>query len=190
MLEEVTMDLTQRDIVLHPELLNTLFAHKSKTRTVFSDVLGLHEINHIAITYINPSNELITLSSTPSLEFNLFNSQLWRFDYSYAPVWFKQCRHATWQSLYAPERYDELYYLKQIKPRYPLGTSLATMRNNRPVIYSLASASDSEFTREIFAHQTNELIQLGHYCMTQLFSLLSSEDEASSLIQLQTTGAL
>lgn len=190
MLEEITMDLIQRDITLHPELLNTLFAHKSKTRSVFRDVLGLHEINHIAITYVNPKNELITLSSTPSLEFNLFNGPLWQFDHSYAPIWFKQCRHATWQSLYAPERYDELYYLKQIKPRYPLGISIATMRNNHPVIYSLASATDSESTREIFTHQTAELIQLGHYCMTHLFSLLSAEDETSSLIQLQTTGVL
>lgn len=190
MLEDVNMDFSQRDIVPHPEILDTLFAHKSKTRTVFRDVLGIHEINHIAITRINSNNKLITLSSTPSLEYNLFNGPLWQYDLSYAPIWFSQCRHANWQSLYAPERYDELYYLKQIKPHYPLGVSIATIRNHCPVIYSLASATDSDATREIFTNKTNDLIQLGHYCMTHLSALLTATDESDSLIQLESTSAL
>ncbi len=172
------MDIFQQDLALHPQWLDKLFAHKSKTRAIFRDVLTLHEVNHIAMTYITPHNTLLTLSSTPSLEYNLFSSVLWRFDNTYNPDWFKQCIHASWQSLYSAERYDELYYIKQIKPRYPLGISIATILGSGHVIYSIASAIDSEYTREIFSTKQDELLKLGQYCTTHLSSLFIDEEEA------------
>lgn len=171
------MDIFQQDLALHPQWLDRLFAHKSKTRAIFRDVLTLHEVNHIAINYVTASNTLLTLSSTPSLEYNLLSGRLWRFDNTYNPEWFKQCNHASWQSLYSAERYDELYYIKQIKPRYPLGLSIATLFENAYIIYSIASASDSDYTREIFSTKHDELLKLGQYCATHLFSLLTDTEE-------------
>lgn len=174
------MDIFQQDLALHPQWIDKLFAHKSKTRTIFRDVLTLHEVNHIAITYIATNNMLLTLSSTPSLEYNLLSSALWRFDNAYNPDWFKQCSHASWQSLYSAERYDELYYIKQIKPHYPLGLSMATILGSGYVIYSIASATDSEYTREIFSTKQEELLKLGQYCSTHLLSLLIDGEETHS----------
>ena len=181
------MDILQQDIALHPDWLNQLFAHKSKTRAIFRDVLALHEISHIAIAYINANNTLLTLSSTPSLEYNLLSSALWRFDKSYHSSWFKQCGQASWQSLYSTERYDELYYIKQIKPHYPLGLSMAATLGDGHVVYSVASATDSEYTREIFNTKRDELYQLGQYCTTHLLSLLLDGDEIPSPL---TVGSL
>lgn len=180
------MDMTQHMTSLHPAWLTQLFAYKAKTRAIFADVLGLHEVHHMAITYIAPNNTLLTLSSTPSLEYNLFSSPLWRLDNTYNPSWFLRCDHASWQSLYAPERYDELYYIKQAKPRYPLGLSIATRQQEGHLIYALASATDSAHTQDIFKTQQHELLQLGQYCMTQLLPLLLDADRAPS--PTSTTG--
>lgn len=166
------MDSTQQDITLHSDWIETLFAHKAKTRSVFHDVLGIHEINHIAIAYINIDQTLLTFSSTPSIEYNLFRSPLWQLDKCYHPVWFTRCESAFWQTLYDPARYDELYYIKQTKPQYPLGLSLASKMADGHIIYSFASKTDSEYTRDLFNTQQNELHQIGQYCALQLLPLL------------------
>lgn len=166
------MDIKPHEISLHPEWLHHLFAYKSKTRAVFNDVLGLYEISHMAITTINSNHQLLTLSSTPSLEYNLLSSTLWQWDNTYHPLWYEQCQPASWQSLYTPLRYDELYYVKQTKPRYPLGLSIAEKISQGTVIYSIASATHSEYTQALFKTQWKELLQLGQYCMTHLQPLL------------------
>lgn len=156
------------DVVPHPKYLEVLFAYKSKISAVFHDVLGIHEIHHIALTRINKNNELITLSSTPAMEYNLFSSPLWRYDQTYDPRWYTLCTQASWQTLYNQTRYDELYYLKQIKHQYPIGISLAANVNEEPMIYSLASHESCEQTYELFSQQYDELYKIGLYCLNQL----------------------
>lgn len=185
------MDITQLGISLHPEWLSTLFAYKSKTRAVFSDVLGLHEINHIAIAYIPRNQTLISLSSSPALEYNLFSSALWRYDNCYNPNWIKQCKQAHWQSLYSPERYDELYYIKQTKPRYPLGLAMAAELELGHIIYTVATTTDNEYTQTLFNTQQHELFQLGQYCSNQLLPiLLDRQLFPSNFLQTSDIGTL
>lgn len=170
------MDISEQTITLHPQWLGKLFAHKSKSRAVFNDVLALYDVNHIAIAYINKDNQLLTLSSTPSLEYNMLSSTLWQYDNTYNPEWFRQCKQASWQSLYPAERYDELYYIKQIKPHYPIGLSMATKLDSEYVIYSIASTNNSEHTHEIFENHRDKLYQIAQYCMIHLRSLLIDSD--------------
>ncbi len=102
------MQITYMETVLHPQHLDMLFAYRSKVSSVFRDVLGLHEISHIAVSHINEKQQLLTLSSTPALEFNLFNSKLWHFDKTYQADWYQRGHQARWESLYSEERYDAL----------------------------------------------------------------------------------
>ena len=183
--------MTQQDISLHSQLLNKLFAHKSRTRAVFGEVLGLYEIHYLSVAYVNQKRELLVLSSTPSLDYNLFSSPLWRLDKTYSPSWFEQCGQASWQSLYSAERYDELYYIKQVKSRYPLGLSMAAKLDNQYVIYSIASRIDLEYTRELFATHHDDFYKIGQYCTMHLLSLLLENDERLPMVmQPQMKGTL
>lgn len=155
----------------HPEYLDLLFAFKNKVLSVFRDILGIHEIHHLSLTRINSQNEIITLSSTPAMEYNLFSGQLWRYDKTYNPQWYQLYTQSTWERLYKPARYDELYYLKQIKHNYPLGISLAAKVNEIPVIYSLASHSSCARTIELFTTQQEDFYKIGQYCYTLLATL-------------------
>ncbi|AMQ29111.1 TPA: hypothetical protein ACK8Z3_000030 [Legionella pneumophila] len=79
------MENSSKEIVLHSQLLENLFAFKSKVSNVFRDVLGIHDVHHISLTNINGHNQLLPLSSTPAMDFNLFNSFLWQHDLTYNP---------------------------------------------------------------------------------------------------------
>jgi hypothetical protein len=159
----------------HPNYLENLFSHKSHVDHIFKDVLGLYDIHHLAVTHINEKQELMTFSSTPSLEYNLFNSQLWQFDKTYHPDWYYQCKHAHWQSLYMPERYDELYYLKQTKPQYEDGISLATNLGHAFAIYSFARQKNSHDQWPISNQQLSHFHAIGTYCSNALQSLFHGD---------------
>ncbi|CEK11750.1 hypothetical protein [Legionella hackeliae] len=159
----------------HPKFLELLFAFRSELFSIFRDVLGLHEINHIAISRVSEQGELITFSSTPALEFNLFSNRLWYFDKSYHPTWFRQCTQNEWPTLYVPRRYDELYYSKQIKHQYPLGLSLSTQLNDVFFIYSLASHSSSLVARELFTTHVDDFYKIGEYCSEKLSTFFARE---------------
>lgn len=174
------MENSRNHLVLHPQILDVLFAFKSKVSNIFRDVLGIHEMNHISITRINKNNQLLVLSSTPALEFNLFHSSLWRYDQSYAPQWFHLKTQAYWQTLYSQTRYDELYYLKQIKHKLPLGLSLAAQIDDAFVIYSLASHKSCAATRELFATQQEDFYKIGQYCSNMLNPIFNHCDRYES----------
>lgn len=174
------MENSRSNLVPHPQFLEILFAFKNKVSTVFRDVLGMHEIHHIALTRINKNNQLLTLSSTPAMEFNLFKSPLWRYDQSYNPKWFNLCTQAYWQTLYNQARYDELYYLKQIKHSFPIGLSLAAKIDDNYVIYSLASHKSCAHTREVFATQQEDFYKIGQYCSNMLSPLFIHCDVLAS----------
>lgn len=156
----------------HCNYLEKLFCHKNDVDRVFKDVLGLYDIHHIAMTHINDRQELLTLSSAPSLEFNLFKSQLWQFDKTYHSDWYQQCEEATWESLYLPEKYDDLYYLKQHKPQYVHGISLAAHIDRTYVIYSFASQKTAEDSIFVINPQDKPLQKIGAYCFNALQSLI------------------
>ncbi len=173
------MNTTNKDIAPHPHFLDMLFSHKSNVSAVFNDVLGLHEIDHIAISCINEQQELSTFSSTPALEFNLFKSSLWRFDRTYQDDWYQLCSSATWEALYSQSRYDELYYIKQIKHHYPLGLSLAAKLDGNYFIYSMASHRNCGLIRELFAEQNESFYKIGEYCTKALMPLFMMNSAAS-----------
>lgn len=162
------------DALPHPQFLEFLFVFKREVSLVFKDILGLYNIHHFAVTRINKSNEIISLSSTPAMEYNLFSSTLWHYDKSYKPHWVNRYTQAYWHELYNSKRYDELYYLKQIKHNLPIGISLATQMNEDRFIYSLASHDSSLHTLELFSTQQDEFNKIGHYC-SSLFSSLFHE---------------
>ncbi len=174
------MENSYNNLVLHPQLLEILFAFKSKLSNVFRDVLGIHEIHHISLTRVNQNNELMSFSSTPSMEFNLFSSSLWQYDQTFNPQWFTLCTQANWQSLYSPERFDELYYQKQIRHVYPIGISLAAKIDEHYVIYSFASNKSCPHTQEQFAVRHEDFYKIGQYCSNLLNPLFMHCDSLAN----------
>ncbi len=169
------MNLNKPRLTLHPHFLELLFAHKSKASAVFKDILGLHEISHFSISHIDNQGEMLTLSSTPSLEYNLFNSDLWRFDQTYHHTWYELCTSSPWQALYTPERYDELYYLKQAQTNYPIGLSMAVNKMDGYIIYSIAANSECPMTQDRFDNHHDDFYRIGTYCSNELLPLLLAD---------------
>lgn len=158
----------------HPLFFEALFAHRRTVNAVFSEVQGLHEIAHIAITQVTAEQELLTFSATPALEFNLFKSPLWRYDSAYNPDWYAENRAALWSDLYHCTRFDELQYAKQIQYHYPLGLAMSTLIDHTRYLFSFASDKSDETTCHLFESQHQQFHDIAQYCLNQLRPLFNS----------------
>lgn len=143
----------------HPRLSEFLFACKRASNRVFYDILGLHDIDHLAITWVTEQHQLIILSSTPALEFNLFQSEQWRFDRTYSLDWMAKRSLDNWHNLYHPACYQALHYIKQVKTHYRHGCSQATLIDNQTVVFSYARITD-----QVISGIGQDLYKMGLYC--------------------------
>lgn len=158
------MDTHPFEVSLHPGFLNALFALKSPTMNIFRDVLGLHNIHHLSISQVDCDGRLMSFSSTPAMEFNLFNSALWRYDHCYQAQWFTQSSQACWGELYETKHFDELYYLKQVKHGYYVTRCLAENIDGEAWIYGMASQNHCWGTEDRFVSEVEEFYKIGQYC--------------------------
>lgn len=158
----------KQHITLHPQLINTLFAFKSSISPIFKDVLGIHDISHIAVTRIDANQKTLIFSSTPAMEFNLFTSDLWQFDNTYNPAWFNLCTGSSWEALYEPAHYDDLYYSRQIKHHFTAGLSLAIAEHDSHYIYSIANSLPMPQGMELFNSHKDDFYKIGQYCKNLL----------------------
>lgn len=174
------MDDRYKKIIPHTQLLEALFAFKSHVSTVFKDVLGIHNIHHLAITRVDALQQLLIFSSTPAMEYNLFSGDLWVFDDNYNPEKIGLNQLASWSTLYQSERYDELYYQRQTQHNFSSGFSLAIKTNDEHYICSYASTQFEHSENELTQHFYDDFYKIGQYCKNLLMPVFSLIDEPVS----------
>ena len=168
------MELINPTYTIHPHARELLFQHKRVVSRVYRDVLGLHEIDHIAITSLNKNYQLSFLSHTPALEYNLIQTGLWMHDASYHPSFLSQHKAQAWPSLYAPMHRKPLINLKQIKTNIRAGLSIPDARQTRLLMFSFGTCSKHPDAASRLLDKAPELLQIGYYCFHQLSYLFLS----------------
>src|SRR5580692_6569691 len=79
----------ESSITLHSEVTDILFKHRRHVKNIFLQIKGHYEIAYCGINIINPSNELVSFSSMPHIEYNLIKERLWKYD----PWFFSKTLH-------------------------------------------------------------------------------------------------
>lgn len=158
----------------HPQAENLLFQNKRDLLTVFSDVIGTYELAHLSITCISQTNEVVFLSHTPSIEYNLITSGLWKYDLSYDPLFYKSNQSRLWGELYDLDKYPDLHHLKQTKNQFSFGFSIPIKRDGFYLIYSFATKVRHINPHLFFFDKQNELIKMGNYCFNKLKHIVFS----------------
>lgn len=174
--------------VPHTQAVTVLFKHKRDALSVFSDVIGLCDIDHLSIAYINSAGESVCLSHTPAIEYHLMTSALWMYDAMHHHDFYHNDQMKLWSDLYHVDRYFELAEVKQIKHGFIAGCSVPVRHPAGHVIYSFATRTPSMNPRLFFFEQQNELIGMGQYCFNQLSDIFLAHavEEHSSLTMRQT----
>lgn len=162
------MDVKPSIFKLHPSAQEMLFSHYRLLRRVFNDVLGLFEIDYLAITIINSKSEILFFSSQPSIEYNLIEKDLWQLDPSYHGVFLNQEKPQTWEMLYPQNKKNQLRYYKQEAHNYSTGLTIPSRFEEKRVVYSFALTSLEESIQKHFHQNALRLTQIGQFCLQNI----------------------
>ncbi len=153
-----------------------LFKHKRVALGVFRDVIGINEIDHISIACINMNDEVIFISHTPSIEYNLITSGLWVYDMAYHFDFYKNNNNQYWDQLYHHTKLAELTNIKQTTHQFSSGFSIPIKQDNCHLIYSFATKSKDAHSKSFFCDKQDELVKIGHYCFHKLATIFLPND--------------
>ena len=162
------MDLGCTTITLHPEVMDVLFKHYQSLRRLFYDVLGHLEIDYMSVALLNPKNELLFLSSRPSIERNLIDNKLWAFDASLHNDFFLQGKARVWDELYQDEWRKPLWEYKQKSHGYSMGISIPSTFEEYRVVYSFALKSTEERIKNKVINKIETLTSMGRFCLKNI----------------------
>ncbi len=162
------MSLCDSIVTLHPQAHDFLFKDYRILRRIFEDVLGQLELNYISINLLTVKNELLFLSSKPSLEHNLIENQLWQYDLSFQQEFFLQNRAQLWTSLYHADYRKELQYYKQDVPNLKTGIAIPSFFEKYRVVYSFGTQENDTTIKSYALSQTEALQKLGQFCLQRI----------------------
>lgn len=172
--------------ILHPRAQEILFEQKRKVSHIFREVIGHYEIDHLSIAVIKKNNELFFLSSTPSIEFNLIEQDIWAYDGSYHSDFFQNPQCQLWSALYNKNKSIELRMEKQVRTGFTTGFSASLELNDFYLVYSFATKSKATHAEIELFRMSNTLIKLGNFCFKkiaeEIFPDLFSKGKATNLI--------
>lgn len=162
------MVLSCLKIDLHPQARDLLFQHYRTLFRIFHDVLGHLEIDYLSIAILTPQNELLFLSSKPSVESNLIENNLWQFDASFQQDFFLNGKAQLWDELYDKEWQETLHKYKQEIPGFSMGVSVPSSFEEYRVVYSFASKSTDKTIQNNIINKIETLLRIGRFCLQNI----------------------
>lgn len=167
------MDVNTLAISLHPHAKDFLFQHYRTLTKIFSNVLGLLEIDYLSISLITPKHELLFLSSKPSIEANLIEHNLWQLDPCYQEIFYNQDKIQWWEELYCDQR---LRYFKQTVNKFTMGLSIPAKFNEFHVVYSFGLKSSNEIIKKRIQNNIDKLNSIGKFCLQSILDTIPLPD--------------
>lgn len=158
-LKQVECLPTQEQVIkLHPDVLKILFNHRGEIKKAFSNLKGLHGISHMGIACIDPSNELIAFSTTPSIEYNLIHQHLWMHDHCFSPDKAPKNTLLWWDY-----ELDKLEQIKLQNNRFTVGMTIVRPVGQFYLMYSFATQEKHKGLRQYYSENLFGLMDMGDY---------------------------
>jgi hypothetical protein len=164
----VYMDGSVVEMKLHPLAHEYLFKYYAVLRRIFSNVLGQLETDYVSIGLVDSAGQLFFLSSKPSIEQNLIEKNLLKYDGSFRPDFVYQNKPSSWTDLYSSEHKKILYQYKQAGPGLESGISIPTDFGKYRVVFSFGFKSISILMQRQITNQSEKLLAIGKYCLREI----------------------
>lgn len=148
----------EQSIKLHPNAIEILFNHRGEIKKAFSNLKGLHGISHMGIACIDPSNELVAFSTTPSIEYNLMHQNLWMHDHCFAADKGPKNTLLWWDY-----ELEKLGQLKLLNNRFTVGMTICRPVGQFYLVYSFATQEKHKGLRQYYSENLFGLMDMGDY---------------------------
>lgn len=163
--EKINIKISDRsnEVSLHEDILEILIKSKENICNQFDNIRGTFLIDHLAINIIDPNNEILIFSSTPSVEYNVLAQGLWKYDKTFSVRYQKDNRFYCWEDAYEREYFEDIKNIKEKKHGFTFGFNLAKEIESFQLIYSYATRYQKPKPLEYYKMYMNELYAIGDY---------------------------
>lgn len=164
----------ENSVVLHPGLGDILFEHRRYVKNTFLQIKGHYEITYFGLNIISPSNELVSFSSMPHIEYNLIQQGLWKYDPCFSSKDLRKNTLVWWDDINIEK--DFLETIKEIRltnNRFTCGMTLSREANGFNFLYSYATNSNKKNLKEYYRTKIFGLIDIGDYFCDSILNLYS-----------------
>jgi hypothetical protein len=155
-------------IFLHPQAQDFLFEYYRALRLIFNDVLGHLEVDYISIALLNPKQELLFLSSQPSIEQNLIEHGLWSIDPCLQFSGLSHTNVNVWNDLYKKSSLVSLKHYKLDKPKLNFALSKSIVHREYHINYSFGVKTDDPFVHINLLQGIETLVSMGKFCLQNI----------------------
>lgn len=149
---------------LHKDILLISPLNYAKIRKAYRQVLGLNAIDHLSINVVNPSGEIVFLSSTPATGQNVCGSDLWRHDFSIYPEMYENKKFYWWDECYAKGMKKILKFEKETKNNLSCGFICTRKVEDFHLMYSFATREPDPGIRDSITEYQNAFVDMGDHC--------------------------
>jgi hypothetical protein len=162
-------------LTLHPKANDCLFQHYRALRNIFHDVLGHLELDYLSMILISSEQELIYFSSSPSLELNLIELNLWQQDPILHLAEKKEGDCLIWNDIYENSAHFKLRHYKMEKTQICFGLSLLSHFRDYKVIYSFGLYRDELSLDQGLIQNIDTLKAMGKFCLQNIFEVFTKD---------------
>lgn len=158
---------------LHKEALNASYENRYFLKRTFSDVLGIHGINHCSINILSPNDEIMFFSSTPGHAFEICSRNLHHNDPIINPCNFKNKKRYSWYDANSENTLKELE-LAEIRERvfnFHGGFVLVRNLSGFIIMYSYAFSENSNELEERSYENENVFYAIGDWVCDKIKNL-------------------
>lgn len=153
---------------LHKDILLIALYEYTKIKKAYSAVLRLNAIDYLSINIVNPCGEMIFLSSTPSVDMDIYSGDLWLYDRSIYPATYQNQKFYWWDDCYLPEMAGILKQEKEIKNNLHCGFVCVKQIKNFYLLYSYATKEKDPEIKKVIEEYKNTFIDMGDYCYSRI----------------------
>ena len=160
--------MSELPITLHPQASDFLFKYFRVVSRVFSDILGLLEIDYMSIALLTGKQELLFFSSRPSIEWKMIEQDRWRMDGRLQREFLMQEQMKIWEE----------------KPKeFLFGYSISSIFSGDRVVYSFASKSYDAKDCERIIDNSALLLRMGKFSLKKILATIELPVTKNDYIQ-------
>ncbi|CAM4418299.1 MAG: hypothetical protein LEGION0403_FIIPPAGN_02128 [Legionella sp.] len=162
----------ETSVFLHSDIGDILFEYRRYIKNVFLQIKGHYEIAYFGINIISPSNELVSFSSMPHIEYNLIQQGFWKYDPHFSSRFLNKNTLFWWDDIKTPFA-EDIRQIKLINNHFSAGMTLSREINQFNLLYSYATNSKKKNLKEYYDSQIFGLIDIGDYFFKAILKLYS-----------------
>ena len=158
---------------LHKDALLMSFENQWRIRKIYTEIIGLNEIDHLSINIVDPNGEMSIISYNPSIVYKIFKDGTYLYNGTISPTYYENLDFYTWDQCFDKRFYNEVKNSLQIKNGIDTGIAMIHREFNFHILFSFASKRKNGDMLADAIENNQQFLKMGFHCLESIKDIYS-----------------